>query len=164
MNSLRCLVGISLVCALSCTRDSEGKQVSGTLSVAAEGATVVDAKTGLTWQREPDAAARSWPDAELYCASLRLAGLSWRLPSTDEMRTILVKAGKSKSAGGIDDKINNDVFPRLPRNQEYNTSSFWTSTIYLHDGNPHQEYVDFDGGSWSWEERTRLNFVRCVSR
>ena len=58
-------------------------------SAGANGA-VIDAATGLMWQRTDDGKARDWPKALAYCEGLRLAGHDdWRLPNVRELQSIV---------------------------------------------------------------------------
>ena len=52
--------------------------------------TVLDAATGLEWQRADDGVARSWGAALAHCAALRLGGhADWRLPDAKELHSIV---------------------------------------------------------------------------
>jgi hypothetical protein len=51
---------------------------------------VLDAATGLEWQRADDGIARSWDAALAHCAALRLGGhADWRLPDAKELHSIV---------------------------------------------------------------------------
>lgn len=52
--------------------------------------TVLDAATGLEWQRADDGVARSWEAALAYCAASRIGGhADWRLPDAKELHSII---------------------------------------------------------------------------
>ncbi|MFN9489415.1 MAG: DUF1566 domain-containing protein [Betaproteobacteria bacterium] len=52
--------------------------------------TVLDAATGLEWQRADDGVARSWQAGLSHCAALRLGGhADWRLPDAKELHSIV---------------------------------------------------------------------------
>lgn len=51
--------------------------------------TVRDRVTALVWERSAAAEARSYDEAERYCANLRLDGATWRVPSRIELVTLL---------------------------------------------------------------------------
>ncbi len=100
---------------------------SGELVVSSDGKTVTDAITGLVWQRDGDSERAgcpafasvwqcSWAEAESYCASLSLGGMSgWRLPALMELMTI-VDPTQSNPA------IDQTAFPSTPSN------TFWTAS------------------------------------
>lgn len=50
---------------------------------------VVDAHTNLAWQRTADEARFSFAEAKAYCAELSIDGGGFRLPTKDELLTIL---------------------------------------------------------------------------
>ena len=51
--------------------------------------TVFDTRTQLTWQRTFPSERYTWDDATSYCASLALPGAGWRLPSINELLTLV---------------------------------------------------------------------------
>jgi hypothetical protein len=118
--------------------------------VEAKAGTVYDAKTRLTWQRDGVVGGqRNWLEAGAYCASLDLAGRGWRVPSLDEIKSIV-----------DDDKLNpaidHEVFPDTPAN------GYWTSTPYRY---PISDawFVDFRDGSGSVFRSVDAQLrVRCV--
>jgi hypothetical protein len=80
------------------------------LVLSADGLTVSDPTTGLTWQREgPDAQTGcsgqnkpecTWDEANAYCASLSLGGVSgWRLPAYAELQGVASQPSQSPAAG-----------------------------------------------------------------
>ena len=104
---------------------------AGELVVSADGLTVTDTITGLVWQRDgtgvrggcssDDKLTCTWPEAEAYCASLVLGGLSgWRLPGWMELFTILDLTTDWTSA-----PINRTAFPNTA------TEEYWTSSPFL---------------------------------
>ncbi|WP_437487128.1 DUF1566 domain-containing protein [Sorangium sp. So ce1014] len=69
-----------------------GKPTSGERCVNqldGEEKTVTDKQTGLTWQRNVDGISRFRKEATDYCNEFGLAGLTWRLPTVQELRTIV---------------------------------------------------------------------------
>lgn len=48
-----------------------------------------DKATGLTWQVTPPANQMSWSEANTYCAELDLEGAGWRLPTINELRSLI---------------------------------------------------------------------------
>lgn len=73
--------------------------------------TVLDAKTGLVWQRAVDGVNRSREEAESYCATLELPGDGWRLPTVMELLTLVDVRRSNPSIDGA-------VFPGT-RIEEY---------------------------------------------
>ena len=51
--------------------------------------TVLDSRTGLTWQRATATGMYSFAEAQGYCRALSLAGGGWRLPSMKELQTLV---------------------------------------------------------------------------
>jgi len=62
--------------------------------------TVVDTKTGLTWQREPASERMIWPEAQRYIQQLnenRFAGhADWRLPQNEELASLFLPEENSR--------------------------------------------------------------------
>jgi hypothetical protein len=98
-------------------------------------ATVYDAKTKLTWQQVVPTSAYPWADAMHYCKKLDLDGNGWRLPSVNELQTLVDETRRSPA-------IDPAAFPSTP------VDYFWTSsnvagfssfgwTIYFAYGSAH---------------------------
>jgi len=87
----------------------------------ATGATVLDKKTGLTWQQSVPAGAFTWSDAMSYCSTLgtTLGGSGWRLPAIKELQSLL---DVSATAPAIDTSANG--FSGTPTDQP-----FWSATV-----------------------------------
>jgi hypothetical protein len=51
--------------------------------------TVTSSATGLIWQKQDDGTRRTWDAANSYCSGLSLDGTGWRLPTKDELLTIV---------------------------------------------------------------------------
>ena len=62
--------------------------------------TVVDTKTGLTWQRKPAPERMTWPEAQRYIQQLnenRFAGYAdWRLPQNEELASLFLPEENSR--------------------------------------------------------------------
>lgn len=103
----------------------------------------------LMWQDDNDAATvqNNWQGAIDYCQNLNLAGHSdWRLPSFDELRTIV-------------DKNNHPAI----KSEFKNTASdvYWSSTPVA--GNSYYAWgIYFDGGYESSYDKDANVYVRCV--
>ena len=81
------------------------------------GATALDMKTGLEWQRALDARKIPWEAALSYCRGLRLAGAcDWRVPSIKELLTIVEDSTASPPVDAV-------AFPGAP------TDPLWSSTL-----------------------------------
>jgi len=87
--------------------------VAGRYEVGAD--TVRDTTTGLTWRRYVPGQAYDWEEAKSHCGGLSLAGGGWRLPTNDELESLV-----DKSAGVP--TINHEAFPGTP------AWVFWSST------------------------------------
>jgi hypothetical protein len=98
---------------------------------------VLDTQTGLTWARNANLpnGVKTWQDAITYCDNLVLAGKDdWRLPSIDELLTLLDKPYPNAT--------NN---PDLPTGHPFvnvQSYNYWAITTYpggayvvsMHDG------------------------------
>jgi Protein of unknown function (DUF1566) len=121
--------------------------------------TVYDTKTKLTWQQAVSGT-YAWGGGSIetpgtpayYCSVLSLNGAGWRLPTVNELLSIV---DYSTSSPAIDPS----AFPGTPSNL------FWSTT--LQHGDNGQWAVDFSYGSVGWVYTTgskgnsSLN-VRCV--
>ena len=57
--------------------------------LAADGATVIDHRTGLMWTQEESPKRLTFADAKSYCTELRASGFTdWRLPDLEELESI----------------------------------------------------------------------------
>lgn len=112
------------------------------------GGTVVDKKTQLTWEQNPPTSTFTFDEAKVYCDTLTLAGLKWRLPSMKELQTIVDETL-------VDPSIDPTAFPKT-QNDDY-----WTSSIYKPDTTQAWTlHADFGGTSHSPFSFPR--YVRCV--
>jgi hypothetical protein len=109
--------------------------------------TVLDTQTKLTWQQMIPTASYTWSDAKTYCAGLSLDGTGWRLPSINELQTIVDES--------TNPAIDGATFPMTP--SEY----FWSSTAVVED--PSRAWTCFfsNGSTYSFSTTTPEN-VRCV--
>ncbi len=111
---------------------------------------VIDNNTKLIWQDNLDAKTikKTWDEAKNYCEDLTLADSSkWRLPTIDELKTIL---DLSKKKLVINDNFSNTA-----------SSVYWSST--LNESNPNLAWnINFFNGKISYFYKTGSRFVRCV--
>jgi hypothetical protein len=127
--------------------------------VSADGLAVTDTITGLVWQRDGSGTRAgcitdssnltcTWSEAQAYCASLALGGVSgWRLPAVKELFTIV-------QFGAAGPAIDDTAFPNTP------ADCFWTSSPDT--STPGNVWcVDFRKGD-SLGDVGNSNSVRCV--
>lgn len=123
--------------------------------------TVTDTKTTLIWQKcsvgqtysggtcTVSATTATWVNALTTCNILSLAGKTWRLPSTNELLSIV---DMNKASPAIDTAF----FPATV------ASPYWSSSTYV--GAPADAWVVyFNGGNSNSANKTSSNYVRCVS-
>lgn len=112
-----------------------------------EEGTVYDTWTQLTWQQPFPSERYTWEDATNYCASLALPGTGWRLPSINELQTL------------VDDSVNPAIdktaFPGTP--SEY----FWSSSAVIDDATRAWTAFFTNGSTYSFAKSAAKN-VRCV--
>lgn len=110
--------------------------------------TVIDNDTGLEWQRVVSGSSYNWIDAGAYCTGLALSGAGWRLPTIQELQSIVDESRVSPA----DDT---GAFPGTP------LYHFCTSSVYA--GDPGYAWdVDFDDGSVINNSKSNTRRVRCV--
>jgi len=123
--------------------------------------TVTDSATNLVWQQcsmgqnqdatcSGTATNATWQNAMDYCENLSLAGKEWRLPSANELKTIV---DKSKSAAPY---IDTTYFPSTLSNY------YWSSTTYL-AATANAWVVYFANGNVPASSKAANYYVRCVS-
>jgi len=124
--------------------------------------TVTDGKTNLVWQKcsagqnndatcSGTASTPNWQTALTTCKNLSLASKTWRLPSTNELLSLVDKSKMSPS-------IDIAVFPTTAAEYYWSssTSVFNTAWAWL---------VSFNGGDSAGDDKSYINsyYVRCVS-
>jgi hypothetical protein len=110
--------------------------------------TVRDNANGAVWQQTIPSGSYRQAGAIAYCASLALDGGGWRLPTRDELLSI-VDTTRTNPA------IDPTYFPGTP------TSYFWSSSPV--DGTPSWGwYVYFYNGSTSYDDALASYYVRCM--
>ncbi len=124
---------------------------------------VTDNVTGLEWQDDVDSVEKPWVTQEnydagnyndtsgdtatTYCSLLGLDGGGWRLPSVEELET-LVDDGKYPT-------VAEGIF------QHISSSNYWSSTTYANDSNGAWD-VNFYYGYSDGNFKKNSNYVRCV--
>ena len=112
------------------------------------GGTVRDVTTGLTWQREVPPGRYSHAEALAYAASLKLGGGGWRLPTVQELVSLVDYTRRTLS---IDVK----AFPDTP------SEWFWSATP-LAGGSSSAWLVYFYNGIIDFFDVAGAYRVRCV--
>lgn len=127
--------------------------------------TVTDSRSGLSWQQDinvsyaPTCTVRyanastaedacTWEQALSFCASLKLAGGGWRLPTRAELETIVDFGRRGPS-------INIGFFP------DTLSQPFWSSSPTV-SSTANAWFLDFTSGSGNHKAKNSLMRVRCV--
>jgi hypothetical protein len=133
--------------------------------------TITDTKTGLMWKRCPEGLSGvnceegklekyTWDDAVERFKNVEYAGYSdWRLPTIDELKTLLhCSKGKDKDGACNDGSeaptINQQAFPNTP------ATWFWSGSYAAYSGNVW--YVSFSLGYSNFSNRDGSYAVRLV--
>jgi len=110
--------------------------------------TITDNVTGLVWQKQNDTTIRGWGIAYTFCTNPSLTGSGWRLPSVNELMSI-VDYGLSSSA------VNTTYFPAT---QSYD---YWSSTTDA-GATGAAWTVSFTDGMLTTSSMAQQYYVRCV--
>lgn len=112
--------------------------------------TVLDNRTGLTWQRTASRQTATWDDAVLYCQTLSLGGQTgWRLPRNKELRSL------------VDSRDGFQSFDQTAFQPGDLATTFWSATLHPTDGSK-VRVIHFRGGFSAFRAKTELLHVRCV--
>jgi hypothetical protein len=144
---VRCVSGPSKGSSSSFTDNNDG--------------TVKDNATGLIWQKcsqgqnndstcSGSAMYANWTAALNYCSNLNLAGRTWRLPTVNELGSLL------DTTKTIQPTIDTTAFPNTVAN------GYWSSTTYA-PGTTLAWLVNFNDGNVSNFLKANNSYVRCVS-
>jgi hypothetical protein len=109
--------------------------------------TVYDTQTKLSWQQAIPAALYDWTGAQAYCSELTLDGASWRLPTINELQTLVDET--------TNPSIDQTVFPKTP--SEY----FWSSSAVVDDASRAWTGFFTNGSTYSFAKTAKKN-VRCL--
>lgn len=118
---------------------------------------ILDKWTDLYWQRQVDAEVQlDQPAAITACASKSPAG-TWRLPTYNELLTLLDDEPHDAYEGGtiVRKAIDRDAFPGTPTKKR-----FWSSSVAPGGGG---FSVHFGIGVADAQDTTIENYVRCVA-
>jgi hypothetical protein len=143
-------------------------EIHATSYLINDNGTVLDKNSGLTWQKcsmgqnndancSRDPKITDWYTAMDYCSSLTLAGINWRLPSKEELKSIFDRL-KFHEGAAIDTK----AFPGTK------DSFYWTSDTSLRKTSPDWAdtvnfYSSHGMSNTSSHEKTSVGYVRCVT-
>ena len=111
---------------------------------------VVDNVTGLQWQ-DNESIMHIWSDAVSYCSSLSLEGEGWRLPSIEELET-LVDNGRNYPYPSTTE----DIF------QHILSSGYWSATTLAYDSQGAWSVYFGDGYTTNAYTKSHSQYVRCV--
>jgi hypothetical protein len=110
--------------------------------------TISDSLTGLNWQVEDDGIARTWEDANAFCAGFYIpgAGPGWRLPTPYELSTMAFYGMSTALPAGL-------FLGGRP-------AAYWTGV----DGHAATDawIVDFDSGGLTTMSKNSPAYTRCV--
>jgi hypothetical protein len=123
--------------------------------------TVKDNATGLVWQKcsrgqnndstcSGSATTANWTTALTYCSGLTLEGRTWRLPTVNELKSLV---DTTKASGPT---IDTTAFPSTV------ASYYWSSTTYA-PNTTFAWFVVFDDGNVNVHNKATSFYVRCVS-
>jgi hypothetical protein len=113
--------------------------------------TVTSSCCGLEWQQVVDAEKHSWVDATTYCTGLALDGGGFRVPTKDELLSLVVE--------GNDPPIDMTAFPDTP------SGLYWSATPDPDNAEERAWEVSFNAGGngvASTGVQTLMSNVRCV--
>jgi hypothetical protein len=119
--------------------------------------TVTDNVTALVWQKTVTSTqAYPWCDAINYCATLTLAGRTWRLPTRIELLS-LVDFTRTSPA------IDATTFPGVPGAKYHWTSSPWVVSQIATKAQDSWIVNFYEGLTSNAGNRTQTEYTRCVS-
>ena len=151
---IRCLLGAITMCMVALPRSADANAPAGhyvvTTGNGTGNGTVYDTKSKLTWQQTAPATTYTWDDAKSYCAGVgaSLAGTGWRVPTVEELRTIVDPTQGNPS-------IDSTIFPSTPADR------FWSSSPVARS--PSNAWaVFFDSGQAYSFDVSLKSCVRCV--
>ena len=119
----------------------------------------IDPDTGFMWQVDIPKKRYNWWDSKSYCKNLNLSGYNdWRLPSIDELKTILTKnyyrSLSTINRAYIKKELLNSIY-------ELKNPIFWSSTPYVSFFEKGL-IVYFNNGCEHESDKSDTYYVRCV--
>lgn len=119
-------------------------------TIVLDGQGVLDRKTGLTWEQEPDRIHDVWEASIARCAAKSVGGRQgWRAPSVDELRTLIDPDQKD---------------PSLPPGHPFSnikSEIYWTATPHPKDDIVAWQ-VSFFSGEPVTDQKSGTRRVWCV--
>jgi Protein of unknown function (DUF1566) len=115
---------------------------------------VTDNYTGLVWQQAHASAEATlgWEGAGSYCGGLALNGKSWRVPSLNELASIV----DDVPTGNVSPAVDHDAFPSTGANLQY-----WSASPYGTSTTEHWT-INFEDGFTAHRANATLGSARCV--
>lgn len=134
-------------------------RVPETTSLPAEHYTVTEGEvtdhyTGLIWQRghSGNTPSMTFEQAAAYCSDLDLAGRSWRLPTVNEIASIV----DDVPSGDVSPATDHDVFPDTAPDAQY-----WSQSQYGTNLDEHWT-LNFEDGFTAHRVNETPGIARCV--
>jgi hypothetical protein len=143
--------------------------------------TFTDPVHSLMWQKSQSFSAELWIDAGKYCDNLNWAGYSdWRLPTIDELRTIIIGCPNSESGGAcsvgancLPETCGGSICDGCPGSQgptagcyrivdlDGDCTAVWSSSV--DPGSPIGAwYVNFSNARIRYDDQALYHSIRCV--
>jgi hypothetical protein len=128
---------------------------------------VTDNYTGLIWQQTYSPASMAWSAAAGYCSALTLNGHTWRVPSLNELASIVNegRVGNGRAPPGAQGAVNITAFPDVVNcglgnwfwaNAQFVGSNFSWGINYC-DG-----FTGYNNGTGTAFNAFTVGWVRCV--
>ena len=121
----------------------------GETTYTEDNGTVRDDFSRLIWEQEDDNAPKTWDAAKIYCEDLSKDGLTWRLPTIDELLGLVDRGGEDPAISSIE-FTNTD------------SANYWSSTDYLDTPEDDAWSIYFKDGATNTADKNVSLLVRCV--
>jgi hypothetical protein len=136
-----------------CVKVPPTQELAETHYTIAEGE-VTDNYTGLAWQQLDSGATPSLTAAEAaeYCQALELNGKVWRLPSLNELASVV----DDVPSGNVSPSVDHAAFPKHSKDQWY-----WSASP--HGGSSSEQWtLSFEDGFTKHQPTSTLAIAQCV--
>ena len=124
-------------------------QTGAVRSYSRSGNVVIDNVTGLEWQ-DDEVVQGTWEEAVTYCSDLPLDNGGWRLPSIEELETLV-------DNGRHDPAVTEGIF-----NHYLSTHSTYYSSTFGASSTDYPGIVRFNNGDSDYGSKYSSDSVRCV--